>query len=265
MLTTKFIIGEIDYEKTLTELFPLAYEKLKEADSKNPVLRFFVKMGGEAVPAAIGILQKLDNRTKGEILCSIARLYGQDITLKVNEKFKGDNIGKNISISDIKLTQAGENMELYADEVRVDYQGLLSASSIQKTIGEAAGNKVQLLGGWFRRKAEDYAGPLAKTAAAVMPDETERVALNLLQVVNNKEKLIALLEKALQENGIWMKIQDIQFSKGGMGEVVSGPVVDISEGGKLFTDELEEEILDAVTEYVKSLLLEIRGDYPKTP
>lgn len=251
MLAAKISISKIDYEKSFTELFPAAYEKLKTVESKNFALRFIAKLGEETRHAIWGILEKLDNESLKEILCRIIHLYSQEILEKVNDRLEKDEIGKNIRISKIGLVRSGGCLELYADEVSVNYRGLLDVPDIKKKVGEAAENKVQMFGKWFQKAAKDNAGTLAKAAAVMMPGEVERLGLNILRKKENRWKMLALAERALQEKGVWLNLGDVQFNQAGSGQEQT---ILVLEDGQIFSDDLEEKILDAAAEYVKTLL-----------
>lgn len=254
LITVKIEIGTIDYEKSFKELFPIAMKKLEMIENKNLVLRFLVKMGEESMTAVLGILEKLDDWSKGEILCCIIRLYGEEIVAKLNEMLAKDAIGKNMEINRIFLVQKEEHMELYAYGAKVDYRGLLDNPDIERKVKDAAENMAQGFGKTFQEVAGNNAGTLAKIAARMMPGKVEDIGLNLLQKEKNKQKLLSLSEKALQDKGVWLDLIDFQFEQMDFQNEDLDFIWSDDRKVQLFSKELEEKILDAVVEYIKPLL-----------
>lgn len=254
MITIKIDIGTIDYEKNFKELFPIVMKRLEKTEDKNFLFRFLEKMGEESITAVMGILRKLDEWSKGEILCSIIRLYREEIVAELNEMLAEDPIGKNIRVSGILLLQKEEQMELYVYGTKVNYTGLFDEPDIEKKVKDAAGNMVQGFGKTVQEVTGNHAGALAKLAARVIPRKVEHIGINLLQKEQNKQKLLSLSKKALQDKGIWLDLIDFQF------EQVYPQNDDMnsvwSDDGKvqLLSDELEEKMLDAVVEYIKPLI-----------
>lgn len=254
MITAKIDIGSIDYEKNFKELFPVMMKKLETVDNKNLALRFLMNMGEASMTAVLGILEKLDERAKGEILCGIIRLYGREIVYRLNEILKKDEIGRNINISQILLLQDSEKMELYAYGAKVNYQGLLENQDIQKKVKDAAENMVQGLGGLFQEAVGNNAGILAKAAARITPGGVERVGLNVLQKENVKRQLLKLCEKALHDKGVWLDLIDFNLEQADIKQEVIDTIQENTEIKELFSEELEEKILNAVVDYIKPLL-----------
>ena len=256
MVTVKIDIGKIDYEKNFKELFPVVMKKLEIVENKNLALRFLMKMGEASMTAVLGILGRLDERAKGEILCGIIRLYGQEIVSRLNETLEKDEIGRNINITQILLLQDGEKMELYAYGAKINYRGLLDNQDIQKKVKDAAENMAQGLGGLFQEAIGNNVGKLAKAAARIAPGEVERVGLNLLQKENVKRKLLALSEKALHDKGVWLDLIDFNIEQIDTKQEFIDTLQENTESKQLFSEELEEKILNAVVDYIKPLLTE---------
>lgn len=256
MITVKIDIGTIDYEKNFKELFPVAMKKLEMVENKNLALRFLMKMGEASMTAVLGILGRLDERAKGEILCGIIRLYGQEIVSRLNETLEKDEIGRNIHITQILLLQNGEEMELYAYGAKINYRGLLDNQDIQKKVKDAAENMVQGLGvgGLFQETIGNNVGILAKAAARIAPGEVERIGLNVLQKQNVKRQILALCEKAMRDKGVWLDLIDFSLEQTDPKQEIMAPIQEDAESVHLFSEELEEKILNAVVDYIKPLL-----------
>lgn len=250
MLRAKIKIGRIDYEKSFAELFPEVQKKLAGIESENAAVRFLRKMGNSSMTAVLGIMGFLGEREKQEILCVLANMYAGEIEGKLNEALQNDEIGKYIRISGISIGQstAGE-LEVIAEQVEIDYRGLVQNPTVQQKIGEAAGGMTRGLGA-FQRFASNNAGPLARAAALVMPSEVEKIGLNILQKEENKRRIRDLAEKTLAEKGIWLTLKDMELQ----------PVTGEAEPQRktapksVFSRELEEKLMDAVVEYLKFLL-----------
>ncbi len=212
MITVKIDIGTIDYEKNFKELFPVAMKKLEMVENKNLALRFLMKMGEASMTAVLGILGRLDERAKGEILCGIIRLYGQEIVSRLNETLEKDEIGRNIHITQILLLQNGEEMELYAYGAKINYRGLLDNQDIQKKVKDAAEN------------------------------------------MDVKRQILALCEKAMRDKGVWLDLIDFSLEQTDPKQEIMAPIQEDAESVHLFSEELEEKILNAVVDYIKPLL-----------
>ena len=212
MITVKIDIGTIDYEKNFKELFPVAMKKLEMVENKNLALRFLMKMGEASMTAVLGLLGRLDERAKGEILCGIIRLYGQEIVSRLNETLEKDEIGRNIHITQILLLQNGEEMELYAYGAKINYRGLLDNQDIQKKVKDAAEN------------------------------------------MDVKRQILALCEKAMRDKGVWLDLIDFSLEQTDPKQEIMAPIQEDAESVHLFSEELEEKILNAVVDYIKPLL-----------
>lgn len=68
MINARINISEIEYEKSLANLFPIGLEKCRKMENPNLAIRFLLKMGDTSMEAALGILNRMDEKNKGELI-----------------------------------------------------------------------------------------------------------------------------------------------------------------------------------------------------
>lgn len=269
MIHAEIAIRQIQYEKSFENLFPIAIEKCKKMDNPNLAIRFLLKMENASMTVILSILNMMDERCKGELLCGFANLYCQEIQSALNALLQQDKLGKNICIGDIHMEQAsGGQMLLIGRSIRADYAGIMKNDTVKEKIGEYANQAVKksIFGGigLLQKVAADGAGLVAEIAAEAAPDMMEKAMLAVLNKAENKSRLLQMAEQVLDERGICVKLEDFVFVQEGVSDLQSGQTVETVEERIPFerkfelSPELEEGLLDglldAVTGYLKLLV-----------
>lgn len=262
MINVKIVVSEIDYEKSFANLFPIAIKKCSEIEKPNMAVRFLLKMGNTSMTAALGLMNQMSEKGKGALLCSLVNLYRGEIQAALKTFLEQNEFGKNINFGDIFLEQdAAGRLALYGYDIKVNYSGLVDNSMVQDKIKDITGNIVGGLGskiGWLKEAAADSAGFAAKAAAGLAPGKVEKIGISMLEKPENKKKLMAWAAQTLADKGICLTLEDCVFTQELNAETLS---VDLDKKDKkVFPEELEEELMDAVVRYFKVLLDSTESD-----
>lgn len=259
MINARIMISDIDYEKSFANLFPVGLEKCREMEKPNLAIRFLLKMGDASMEAALGILNRMDEKSKGELLCGLVNLYCREIQSALNALLQKDELGRNIYIGDIYMAQDAEGrLSLVGGNIKIDYGSLLKNDTVKQKIGDFAGNAIRktMFGGSdaLRKVVEETAGSVAEFAVGVAPDMAEKKALSVISGEENKNRLLHMAEQVLGEKGLCVNLEDFALIQepfpGIQGEVI---VKDAKEGKFELSPALEDELLDAVAGYLKML------------
>ncbi len=262
MINAEITIRDIDYEKSFANLFPVGLEKCKEMENPNLAVRFLLKMGEASMEAALGILNRMEEKSKGELLCGLVNLYCREIQSALNALLQKDELGRNICIGDIYMAQKPDGrLSLVGGNVKVDYGSLMKNDTVKQKIGEYAGKAIRktMFGGnnALRKVVEDTAGSVAEFAVGVAPNVAEKKAISVISQKDNKNRLLHMAEQVLEGKGLCVNLEDFVFGQetlsGMEGEVI---VKDAEEKKFVLSPELEDELLDAVVGYLKMLLNE---------
>ncbi len=262
MIYAQIIIKEINYEKSFKNLFPLGIRKFRQLESSNLMIRFLLKMGDASMTAALGILELMDEKSKGELLCGLVNLYCQEIQSALNTLLQNDDLGKNICIGDICIEQGTDGQLLFlARNIKVDYASLAKNHKVKQKIRDYAGKAVKktIFGGIniLQKAAADGAGMVAEVAAGVAPKEVEKKAVSVINQEENKSRLLEMAEQVLKERGLCVELADLVFVQEVFDTMWDGVIVDEAKEKKWeLSAELEEGLLDAVTGYLKGILKE---------
>lgn len=260
MISVKITISEIDYEKNFSNMFPIGIQKCRKMENPNLAVRFLLKTGDASMAAALGILNLMDEKSKGELLCELVNLYCREILSALNGLLKKDEIGRTICIGDIYMAQDSEGrLSLIGRNIQVDYGSLIKNDTVKQKISDYAGKAIKktMFGGsdMFRKVVEDAVGSVTEFAVGVAPDVAEKKVLSVMNKEENKNRLLHMAEQVLEEKGLCVGLEDFVFVQ----EMVSGiqgktVVEDAKERKFGLSKELEEELLDAVAKYLKMLL-----------
>lgn len=261
MINARMDISHIDYEKSLANLFPAGMKKCSEIENPGMAVRFLKKMGESSMTAALGIMNLMTQKGKGELLCALVNLYRLEIQTALAAYLKENELGKNVRLGDIFLFQDLEgHLALSVYDIKINYSGLADNAQVQNKIKDIAGNMVGNAGsmiskiGWLKEAAADGAGLAAKAAAKLAPDEVEKLGISVLEKPQNKKKLLAWMDKILAEKGLCLTLEDCIFSQEQSPKEQHTNVLEIEKVG--FSEELEEELMNAVVRYLKVLLKE---------
>lgn len=257
MVYAKIRIKEIDYEKSFANLFPMVLKKCSAIENPNMAIRFLKKMGDASLTAALGVMNQLDDQSKGELLCAFVNLYRGEIQAKLRTYLEGNEIGKNIIVGGIFLTQeAAGGLALMGYDIQIKYSKLAQNSQVQDKIKDVAGTMVSGISkiGWLKEAAADGAGFAAKAAAQIAPGKVEKLGISLLEKPEYKKKLMTWVAQTLTEKGICLTLEDCFFVQ----ESESGTWTADYQGKnqELFPLDLEDALMDAVVGYLKILLQE---------
>lgn len=254
MISAKITIREIHYGKCFENLFPTGMQKCRKMENPNLAVRFLLKTGDASMTAALGILELMSEKSKGELLCLLVNLYCREIQSALNALLQKDEMGKCIRIGDIRMVTGDRDgrLTLIGGDIRVDYGSLVKNDTVKQKIGDYAGKTVKktIFGGSeaLRKMVESTAGSVAEFAVGVAPNEVEKKVLSVMNKEENKNRLLPITEQVLAEKGLSLKLEDVVF-------VQNGSAAGSLETGKFeLSGELEEELLDAVARYLKMLL-----------
>lgn len=220
MIEVCFKIVNIDYEKTFRQIFPILKEKLDALESKNMIIRLFRKLDDEALPVLLGIMDSLSESTKNELLVLCLNTYSVKLSEMLNKELTKHPYGKHLNLGKVSGIHEKEALYLRVEQIEVDYKGLVR---------------------------EKLSGKLGVFASAFVGEKLEKMALELLWTEDSKQKLIKLAESALDEHGFVMELKDIQIIQ----DIQEFKDVIEVDGQLKMTDEMEEDILDALAGYLK--------------
>lgn len=258
MICAEIRIKKIQYEKSFQRLFPMGIEKCRKMENPNLAVRFLLKAGDASMTAALGILNLTDQKSKDELLRRLANLYSRELQSAMNALLQKDELGKNIRVGDIYMTQDLEGrLSFIGQNIQVDYSGLVKNETIKRKIGDYASKSVKQskLGGLdlLRKFAADGANLAAGVAAELVPQEVEKKVLSVMNRDENKGKLISMAEQVLKERGLFLKLEDFAFVQEKNPGLRDADMENAKAEKFELSPETEEGILDAVAGYLKIL------------
>ncbi len=267
MIHAEIAIGEIQYEKSFRNLFPSVIETCKKMNTSNLAIRFLLKMEDASMTAVAGILNRMDEKCKGQLLCGFANLYCQEIQEALNTLLQQDELGRNISIGEIYMGKdSGGQLFLSGRNIKADYSAIMKNNTVKQKIGEYANQAVKksVFGGigLLQKVASEGAGIVAEIAAEAAPDVMEKTLISIMNNEENKYRLLQMAEQVLEERGICVRLKNfvfVQEENFDLQEDTAGKIVEergSSERKIVLSPELEEGLLDAVAGYLKSLVKE---------
>lgn len=251
MVNVKIVISEVHYERSFANLFPIGMEKCRKMENPNLAVRFLLKMGDASIPAALGLLNRISMDAKGELLCGLVNLYCQEILSALNTFLQKDELGRNIRIGSLYMTQdIKKRPVLIGSNIKIDYDALLKNDTVKQKIGDFAGKAIKktMFGGsdMLRKVVEDTAGSVVELAVGAAPNLTEKKALSIIGKQENKNRLLRMAEQVLAQKGLSVHLADFIFGQ--------EPFAEMPDEVKKFelSPALEEELLDAVVGYLSS-------------
>lgn len=268
MINAKITIKEIQYEESFENLFPMGIQKCRKMENPNLAVRFLLKMGDASMTAALGILDMMGEESKNELLCGLVNLYRQEIQSALNALLQKDELGRNIQMGDIYMAQdSNGQLSFHVRDIVVDYGELMKNDAVKQKIGDYANKAVKksVFGAFdlLQKVAAEGAGLAAEFAAGVAPKEVEKTVLAMMAKSENKRKLLQMAEQVLAERGLRVKPEDFVFVQETPSEVPEELIVEEAQDkGFVLSASLEEDLLDAVTGYLKALLKDTEKDYP---
>lgn len=262
MVHAQITISEIDYEKSFANLFPMAIKKCNEIEQPNLAVRFLNKMGSASMAASFGILNRMEERHKGELLCGLVNQYCKEIQSLFNAFLKKDALGQNIRIGELYMVQdANGHLSFMVWNIKVDYANLVKNDTVKQKIGDFANQAVKksVFGKieFIQKIAADGAGIAAEAAVTAAPNAVEKKVLSIMNKEENKEKLLKMAGQVLEEKGLCLKPEEFVFTQEEFFSAQDDQIVENARDRKFeLSPELEEGLLEAVAGYLKTLLEE---------
>lgn len=244
MFDVRITAGEIDYEKTIASLFPEVLNKCGEIQNPNFPLRLFLELGEDALTVLLGILERLSEHAKRELLYQVLNSYRDVVTVKLNEFLQNHSLGRNFSVQNLYIEQTGDTLELIGKNVSIDYAGLLESEEVNLKINETVASFIGF--GGVGKIFAQHAGNALKAAAGTMPEETEKMGLKLIQKEDMREKIRNMAQEELQKKGIAVELKSLSFVQVPDGDLIQA---EAPEAIKI-TPELEAELIKALAGYV---------------
>lgn len=211
---------DIEYERTFQQIFPPLKEKLGTVESKNLLVRLFQKLDDVALPVLLGIMERLPEGTKDELLAMCLNTYSGRICEMLNTELAKHPYGKFLKIGWVFIVQEREALYLRIGQIQVDYKGVVK---------------------------EKVTGNVGSVASLFVGEKLEKLALALLWTEESRQKLIGLAQDALGKYGFAMRLSDIQMMKDTeeYGDFIG------EEAHLKLTDGMETDILDALVGYLR--------------
>lgn len=251
MLTARIKIAKIDYNSTFHNFFPKIMEMLSENKKGSLGVKLLLKLGETSETAVIGILDRLDEIKKQEIICGVVARFSADIVRKLNEKLSEHEIGQCITVGSILAQRKSDGLWLTAENISVNYNRLASNQTVKdkinQTVSSAAEKKAGLLGGAAKAIVGNNADKLVRTVAVIAPNKAESTVLKYLNDEKNKQFILSAAEKALVEKGVIAEIADINISS-------AEDIIESVSDNNIVISDRENDIIDAVAAYLKELI-----------
>lgn len=220
MLSTSIKISNIDYEKTFQQVFSVIKDKIGSLESKNMIIRLFQKLDDAALPVLLGVMTRLPEETKNELLVQCLNAYSLKIKVKLNEELVKNAFGKYLTVGCISAVSENNNLYLWIGQVKVDYKSLVK---------------------------EKLGGKIGGIAASFPIEKLEKMGMELLWTNESEQKLIALAKSTLDKYGFVMELDDVRLM------LDKEEPVDVMDGEAHLelSDKVETDILDALAGYLK--------------
>lgn len=234
MLNADISIQTVDYERTLDTLFPLFMEIVDGMDANNPLIRLLQKLGRSSQRVVTGILRRLSPRSKNQLLCALIGRYRVEICQKLNALIAESELGRGITVSYLDLRLSDEQMLLALNGINVHYEELLKNEKMRRMLLDMAG-----ISGFGR-----LSGFSLGMAMNLFHNWIERKGIKILEKTFLPEQLGEMTSRFLKEKKIYCEIGDVVLCTAERAGTPGGE-------GKVFDQELEQSIIDAVAAYLK--------------
>lgn len=270
MLNANVEILAIDYEKSIMNLMERTLQKLDEKADIGMAVRLLRKLGNSAPAVFCSLIQYMTDAEKAGLICELVNQYQKKLVDMVNDALASHELGKNIELGKMFFRTSGTGLHIYAQNVKVDYRGILDNGTVQKKVEDTVQQyadrsilgKVPGLSGLLKENANT----VAKMAVSLAPGEVEKKALKIIESPENKRKMTALLEAVFEKEGLVVDIGQINIlytdamttnntvaskSEAGADKDLKEPMAEENPGFAL-SEEMEEIVLDALSEYLKA-------------
>lgn len=234
MLAATIKIRSIDYESTLQQIFPVLSEKIMSLPSKNMIVRLLQQLEDDALPVLIGLMYRIPEDTKNELLAGALNAYAPELRDKLNEELKKDEWGRLFEIGSIYIDRQTE-IVLNIGQIKVNYSALLSNGQVNGAINERLG----IFSG--------LAIKAANMTTALVPEMIEKMCLDLLWREGNDARLMDLISRALSAHGIKLQLSEIRLMQD---EKIPDDVIE-SRQSFVLTEKMENDIICALAGYLR--------------
>lgn len=225
MLHTKIKIKNIDYEQTLSAVFPMLKDYLAESESGNSVMLLLKKLDDKALPILLKILQYMSYDIKDELMIVCLNTYSAKVCVKLNEKLSENPMGRHIQIGNVSINKCEGAFYLQLGNIKCDYSALI------------------------RENATGLRGEALALLAGLTGQRLEKKAISRLWTAENKAKVLNLVRNTILQYGLVMELTDIDLKKEA---AQTGGIVPTQDYKLCLSDELQNEILDALVKYLQS-------------
>lgn len=230
MLDIKITILSINYEASLSNLLPAAFEKCKNMPQGSGTIRFIQELNNVSEDNMYRILKCIPKELYDRLLCIISRLFSNEITRNLNAALQKQLPSGIIKINEILLNQevTGE-LSLYINNIETDYTSLVNFSSGKVNDGIIS---------WILKT-------IVPVLSKIPPDKQESGVVSFLHNGFVKKGLESMAEKSLLNNGIILKLGEIAISQ------AEDNIINYIELEKL--EEVEEDFLNILASLLKPL------------
>ena len=225
MLHANIKIENIDYEQTISAVFPMLKDYIVKSESGNPVILLLTKLDDKALPVFLKLLRFLPDNTKDELMTVCLNTYSEKACEKLNEKLSENVMGQHIQIGSVSIRKCEEAFYLQLGNIKCNYSAL-----VRESVSGVGGAGLALLAG--------LGGQLL-----------EKKAIDLLWTTENKAKVLTMVRNTVSQYGLVMELSDIDLTK----EIAQvGDTVPSQDNKLRLSDELQNEILNALVKYLQS-------------
>jgi len=251
MINVKIVACNINYDKTVVGLYPMLMEKCRETENPGLLVRFLLKMGHAARKIMREILGRFSDDTMAELFCSIVWKYDKAILDALARTLEKNEIGRYIHVGGIAAMQGmNGQITLEVQNVTINYNGIVRSSAARQKIRKFTDQHMLIFGGIFSKFLEGGAKLLADNFSS----QFEKLAVSQIEKAENKRKLMDFLFGMLEKNKISLELAEVSFTQSSAITMQWEPQhLETQPGGQLFSYDLEEKLLDTVTQYLKML------------
>lgn len=248
MFDIRITVENINFEKTISSLMPAVLQKCREISRPNLVIRMLLELEDDALTVLLGIMQRLPEDAKVDLLCQLMNGNEKVLTEKFNEYLQKDMWGRNFRFERIYIEKRNSGIELVGRSVEIDYVELLANEELCETISDKAAGFVGF--GRFGKILARQAGNVLKTVVGAAPEEAEKFGLKLLQREDMKKRFLKLAQNVLDQRGLEMELKSLFLEQPEKEEIILENNLETIE----FSNQLEEELVKALAGYVRSVL-----------
>ena len=230
MLHLKVTLDQIQYEQTLSALFPALTEKLSRDQQPTLPVLLVQKLGSRSEKAALSILARLDAQSKNDLLLHVFQSLRPQLEAKLKKLLSKGGYG--IDFADLSVTQGEQGQFLCCfHQVSIDYQ------TLSERLPELAH---QRRGMGLAAAATGLLGSLGMGDSAVAA---------LLKTEAARRTVANTLEQALRKNGVMVDVTDCEVFRTDT-EIAAMPVPETL----VLPPEVMESLADAIAGYVGELI-----------